>query len=104
MFSRERLVQRLREIRASLEITVADLGVDQDEPHIDHAAAISERESRELREIEHAIDLFDQGVYGICQQCGSPIGTARLKAIPHATFCIRCQAQNETGARRASCR
>ncbi|MGE5644656.1 MAG: TraR/DksA family transcriptional regulator [Acidobacteriota bacterium] len=32
-----------------------------------------------------------EGTYGVCQRCDELISTARLKAIPWTSFCIRCQ-------------
>jgi RNA polymerase-binding transcription factor DksA len=31
------------------------------------------------------------GSYGTCTECGEPIANNRLKAIPWAAHCIRCQ-------------
>jgi DnaK suppressor protein len=41
--------------------------------------------------VEAALVRMDRGEYGICERCESEIDFARLKAIPHATLCIRCQ-------------
>ena len=43
-----------------------------------------------LQEIEDALRKFDDGTYGTCESCGSPIGEARLEAMPAARFCITC--------------
>ena len=32
-----------------------------------------------------------QGDYGLCEDCGEPIGFARLEAQPAASRCVRCQ-------------
>jgi DnaK suppressor protein len=32
-----------------------------------------------------------QGEYGACEDCGEPIGYARLQAHPAASRCVRCQ-------------
>lgn len=32
-----------------------------------------------------------QGEYGLCEDCGAPIGYARLQAQPAASRCVRCQ-------------
>ena len=44
-----------------------------------------------LTQVEDALGRFEQGVYGICEQCGADIDPARLKALPYATLCLRCQ-------------
>jgi len=36
-----------------------------------------------------------KGEYGLCEDCGDPIGFARLDAQPAASRCVRCQEQTE---------
>ena len=35
------------------------------------------------------------GQYGLCEDCGEPIGFARLEAYPAASRCVRCQENEE---------
>lgn len=41
-----------------------------------------------LRDVERALAKLDEGSYGTCDVCGSPIGTERLEAIPWAVRCM----------------
>lgn len=50
---------------------------------------------RRLQEIDMALERMDAGLYGICEDCGRPIGEARLEAFPSATTCIECQQRRE---------
>ena len=43
-----------------------------------------------LTEVEHALEKFDLGTYGVCENCGSEIPEARLEAKPAARLCINC--------------
>ena len=43
-----------------------------------------------LTEIEDALKKFDEGTYGVCENCGNPIPEARLEAKPSARLCIDC--------------
>jgi RNA polymerase-binding transcription factor len=43
-----------------------------------------------LTEVEHAIEKFDRGTYGVCENCGAEIPEARLEAKPAARLCINC--------------
>ncbi|MDD5530449.1 MAG: TraR/DksA C4-type zinc finger protein [bacterium] len=45
---------------------------------------------KELRKIHGALDRLASGNYGICESCGEQIDINRLKAVPHAEFCIKC--------------
>jgi DnaK suppressor protein len=44
-----------------------------------------------LARVTDALERFDRGVYGICERCSANIDPARLKALPYATLCLRCQ-------------
>ncbi len=49
----------------------------------------------DLRQVRSALQRMDNGSYGICGECDEPISIARLKVIPWANFCIKCQEQVE---------
>ncbi len=53
----------------------------------------------QLAEVEHALDKFEQGTYGLCDDCGQPIGPARLEALPQANLCLNCKAQQTKNAK-----
>jgi DnaK suppressor protein len=43
-----------------------------------------------LSDIDNALTKIDAGTYGQCEECGKPIGEARLEAMPAARLCITC--------------
>ena len=43
-----------------------------------------------LSDIDNALTKIDTGTYGLCEQCGKPIGEPRLEAMPAARLCIAC--------------
>ena len=45
-----------------------------------------------LAEVNRAIVKLDEGTYGICDRCGSPIQGARLEARPWSVLCVTCSA------------
>ena len=49
-----------------------------------------------------ALDRIRQERYGLCAACGQRISEARLKALPAATRCVRCQELVELFNRRKS--
>lgn len=59
------------------------------------ALTMNESHKRTLVEVERALSRMSAGAYGFCERCGDPIDFARLKALPYATLCIRCQARIE---------
>ncbi len=58
--------------------------------------ALLENESSAMREIDLALERMDHGTYGSCEDCGSPIGRPRLRALPQATLCWNCKSLEET--------
>ena len=46
----------------------------------------------QLAAVEHALAKFEQGTYGLCDNCGRPIGSERLEALPQASLCLECKA------------
>ena len=52
-----------------------------------------------LAEINHAMEKFDAGTYGICEHCSQPIELARLEALPTATLCLGCKALKDKKGR-----
>ncbi|MDX9814147.1 MAG: RNA polymerase-binding protein DksA [Sulfurimonas sp.] len=72
-----------------------DLRDDADFASADHSTmaenAIILQQQRELSEIEISLGKIASGIYGICEMCEDPIGFQRLKAKPHATYCIDCR-------------
>ncbi len=53
--------------------------------------ALHENARRLLEQVEAALQRFEEGTYGLCENCGAEIDPARLNALPYATLCIRCQ-------------
>ena len=56
---------------------------------------LAEVESRELGQIDKALAKINEGTYGVCEKCNEPISSARMKALPFASKCIRCQEEDE---------
>jgi DnaK suppressor protein len=60
-----------------------------------HEYALKDRERRSIVELIEAIKRIDEGIYGICEECGKNISDKRLQAAPAATLCIECKAESE---------
>jgi len=56
---------------------------------------LKQTDAKILQAIEEALYRLEKGVYGLCRDCGDPIASARLEAIPWTRVCISCkQKQN----------
>lgn len=72
---------------------IADVGTDANDR--DRMLGLLETGERELVEIEEALDRLRKGTYGECEHCRKSIPKARLRALPFARLCVRCQEQLE---------
>ena len=57
---------------------------------------LSQAERETLFLIDIALKKIENGTYGICEECGEPIGEKRLEAIPWVRLCIKCSQNEET--------
>jgi DnaK suppressor protein len=48
-------------------------------------------ESRVLRDVNAALRRIHDGSFGTCIECESAISPKRLRAVPWASLCIKCQ-------------
>ena len=44
-----------------------------------------------IADTAQALRRMTEGSYGICEDCGKPIPLGRLRSLPHARQCVRCQ-------------
>jgi RNA polymerase-binding transcription factor len=61
----------------------------------DVAFAEVARDAAEVRDISAAQARIGAGTYGVCIECGRPIGRKRLEAYPTAKRCIEDQQRRE---------
>jgi DnaK suppressor protein len=61
---------------------------------------IRDRERKLIAKIDDALKRISDGSYGLCEECGGPIGLERLKARPVTTLCIGCKSDQEAQERR----
>ena len=61
----------------------------------DLALEAADLHTTQLRAIRRALARFDDGSYGLCEECGNDIGFSRLQARPEARLCITCQTRAE---------
>lgn len=56
---------------------------------------LASKERGVLYEINHALQKLQEGIFGTCETCKKPISKIRLKAVPYATLCLKCQQNRE---------
>ncbi|MBM3998079.1 MAG: TraR/DksA family transcriptional regulator [Planctomycetes bacterium] len=83
----------LKELREQTGGDLIDFALDSAQDEI--SSQLAEVESRELAQIEGALERMRLGTYGMCEMTGRPIPLARLQALPYATMCIEAQREAE---------
>ncbi|CAL9600790.1 RNA polymerase-binding transcription factor DksA [Streptomyces sp. enrichment culture] len=61
----------------------------------EHELALAANAREMLTQTAHALERLDAGTYGLCENCGKPIGKARMQAFPRATLCVECKQKQE---------
>jgi DnaK suppressor protein len=97
---RERLGIGAGKTNKELQLLEEDKPIESEEKAtvesaVDLLAKLREQGSKDLKDIEDALDKIESGTYGICEECGKPISEARLKALPTARLCITCKGERE---------
>jgi DnaK suppressor protein len=95
--ARERVAALEREFAGLAEAASAAGTDDEHDPEgatlafeRQHAAALLAGAREQVAAVDAALARLAAGTYGVCGQCGQPIGNERLGARPAATTCIRC--------------
>ncbi|MGL6195699.1 MAG: TraR/DksA family transcriptional regulator [Thermoguttaceae bacterium] len=68
---------------------VADIALKNSEDEFEYQ--IYETGLVEYKQIERAVKRINNGSYGTCEDCGRNIPIERLKVLPFAGKCVKCQ-------------
>ncbi len=60
---------------------------------LERRLTLEKRLRDQLADVEHALKKFEDGSYGLCDNCGKPIDPERLEALPQASLCLDCKAR-----------
>lgn len=60
---------------------------------LERRLTLEKRLRDQLADVGHALQKFEDGSYGLCDNCGKPIAPARMEALPHASLCLDCKAR-----------
>ncbi len=97
---RQMLIAKRQDVLAGLGIkfdTLARIGrvAEDEQAQISHDEFVSlhlnSLDYSQLRLVEEALDRLEAGDYGTCLCCEEPIAPKRLRALPWARYCVKCQ-------------
>ena len=72
---------------------MADAGSDQQE--MEKAYYWVARENKFLQFLNRALEMIEEGTFGICKKCGNLINAERLEEVPHTTSCFDCKSASK---------
>ena len=70
---------------------MADAGTDQQEMEKNYYMV--DRENKFLQYLNRALEMIEDGTFGICAVCGEIIDKERLQEVPHTTSCFDCKSK-----------
>ena len=72
---------------------MADAGSDQQER--EKLFYFLKRESEYLKYLDRAIEMMNDGTFGICKTCEQKIMKERLEEVPHTSQCFNCKSEKK---------
>ncbi|MDO8662067.1 MAG: TraR/DksA family transcriptional regulator [Candidatus Omnitrophota bacterium] len=72
---------------------MADVATDNYDREFSLGLASNDRQS--LYDLNDALKRIEDGIFGICEDCKRLITKVRLKAVPQARLCVKCQEKKE---------
>lgn len=61
----------------------------------DTGLAVADILRERLTRMEEAERKLEEGTFGLCEDCGVEIEEERLRVVPYAVRCVRCQERSE---------
>ncbi len=97
---REQLQDRLRRVHIDRSRQAQPLSADFAEQAVERENdqvldGIDDATSAAIAQLDVALEQLKAGRYGLCSDCGAKIDSARLRALPQATVCVRCASERE---------
>ena len=97
---KQELTERKRDLQEELMRLYKERFADEVQDQGDQAStstmellssSLQDSRVEEYNRINRALNMIEDGTYGICVDCHEPISERRLKSYPNATRCILCQ-------------
>jgi len=68
---------------------MADASTDQEE--MEKSYYWMDRENKFLQYLNRALEMIEEGTFGICTTCSELISKERLEEVPHTSMCFNCK-------------
>ena len=70
---------------------MADASSDQQE--MEKSYYWMDRENKFLQYLNRALEMIEEGSFGMCKKCGELINKERLEEVPHTSKCFKCKSK-----------
>ena len=70
---------------------MADASTDQEE--MEKSYYWMDRENKFLQYLNRALEMIEEGTFGICTTCSELISKERLEEVPHTSMCFNCKSK-----------
>ena len=70
---------------------MADASTDQEE--MEKSYYWMDRENKFLQYLNRALEMIEEGTFGICTTCTELISKERLEEVPHTSMCFNCKSK-----------
>ena len=105
---RAELLEKLEELRARGQPSAdrregspfgkREEGADE-ASELEKRLGLEKRLLESLNDVDHALQKYEAGTYGLCDSCGQPIEEGRLEAMPQASLCLKCKSSRVKDSR-----
>jgi DnaK suppressor protein len=91
---RDDIIRRHAECE-DIDVSGDDLDLVQGMAIIETNKTLLQRDIDVLEQIADALERFESGTYGLCEECDEKIAIRRLQVKPYTKCCVSCQEELE---------
>lgn len=56
---------------------------------------LGDRDREKIQQVYVALEWLEEDEYGLCEECGEPVGDNRMRALPFTRVCVECKSKHE---------
>lgn len=56
---------------------------------------LGDRDRKKIQQVYRALEWLEEEEYGLCEECGEPIGYNRMRALLFTRVCVECKSKLE---------
>jgi DnaK suppressor protein len=56
---------------------------------------LGDRDRAKIQQVDRALEWIEEDEYGLCEECGEPVGDNRMRALLFTRVCVECKSKFE---------